>query len=378
MKFDTVIVGGGLAGMVAGIALQKAGRQTAIVSMGQNALHFFSGSFESMLEAPEAVKSIFEEAGIRLHYTPGVRLMPMGTFRESALSLEDISLFPDEKIGRKALIVNFVGYHDFFSSFLAEGLEKQGLECHICFLNLGEFLQSEPVPGQMRSVHIASRLDREWEKVVQEVRVLLKDDDTVILPQVFGLEDPSIPSRIRRAIPAQVVFAGTLPPSVPGVRTLKLLRKRYEVLGGTYLMGDEVTGAHIHEGAVHSVETKNLGTHYLEAKTFILAAGGFFSKGLQSTPTAITEPVFGADVSFPEDRNQWYAPSFAASQPYMNFGVMADEKLRVYKGGVPMKNLWAIGSILGQGRGDFGIGAGLAIRSALAAANVILSEAKNL
>jgi glycerol-3-phosphate dehydrogenase subunit B len=52
MRFDTVIVGGGLAGLVAGISLLKAGRKTAIVSTGQNALHFFSGCFESFQEAP--------------------------------------------------------------------------------------------------------------------------------------------------------------------------------------------------------------------------------------------------------------------------------------------------------------------------------------
>ena len=50
MKFNTVIIGGGLCGLTCGIALQKAGRSTAIISTGQNALHFFSGSFESLTE----------------------------------------------------------------------------------------------------------------------------------------------------------------------------------------------------------------------------------------------------------------------------------------------------------------------------------------
>ena len=125
MKFNTVIIGGGLAGLTAGISLQKAGLSTAIISQGQNALHFFSGSFESLEEAPRAMQEIFSEAGIRLHYSPGVRLMPLGTFRPASLSLEDIDLFPEPKFGRRVLIVNFKGYHDFFSSFLAEGLEKQ-------------------------------------------------------------------------------------------------------------------------------------------------------------------------------------------------------------------------------------------------------------
>ena len=34
MKFDTVIIGGGLAGLVAGISLQRAGQNVAIISTG--------------------------------------------------------------------------------------------------------------------------------------------------------------------------------------------------------------------------------------------------------------------------------------------------------------------------------------------------------
>jgi glycerol-3-phosphate dehydrogenase subunit B len=80
MRYDTVIIGGGLAGLTAGIRLQKAGKNTAIVSTGQNALYFFSGCFESIQEPTPEIQSLFSEAGIRLHYSPGVRLMPMGTF----------------------------------------------------------------------------------------------------------------------------------------------------------------------------------------------------------------------------------------------------------------------------------------------------------
>ena len=104
MRYDAVIIGGGLAGLTAGISLQKAGKSTAIVSTGQNALYFFSGTFESLREPSEQIRTLFSEAGIRLHYTPGVRLMPMGTFKESALSLEDVSLFPIPAFGKKVLV----------------------------------------------------------------------------------------------------------------------------------------------------------------------------------------------------------------------------------------------------------------------------------
>ena len=370
MRFDTVVIGGGLTGLVAGIRLQKAGKETAIVSSGQNALHFFSGSFESIGDPSRDITELFSESGIRLHYQEGVRLMPLGTFRPSALSLEDISLFPKEKFGNKLLLVNIVGYHDFFSSFLSQGLEEAGMSCRIRFLNLSDM--GINAPGEMRSVQLARTLDRNWEKVVQEVRLLLKDDDTVILPQVFGLEDGAIPGRIRQSLPAQVVFVGTLPPSVPGIRTLQLLKRRYEVLGGTYLMGDEVVQAHLHEGVVHSVVTKNLGQHYLEADNFILCTGSFFSKGLVSTPEKVYEPIFGADVSFPPERSDWYNPSFAEKQPYLGFGVCTDAHLKVLKDHTSLSNLYAAGSILGATHPELGMGAGMCLRSALKAADSIL------
>lgn len=371
MKLDTVIIGGGLAGLTAGIRLQKEGKKTAIISAGQNALHFFSGSFESIGEDSGEFVDFFAEAGVRLHYREGVRLMPMGKISPASLSLEDVSIFPEGGLPRKALIVNFLGYHDFFSSFLAEGLEKQGCDCRIRFIRIEEMERLRESPSEMRSVHIARIMDKAWEKVVQEIRVLLRDEDTVILPQVFGLKDASVPAKIRENIPARVVFVGTLPPSVPGIRTQLQLRRRYEVLGGTFLMGDEAISAETEGAKVLSVSTKNLQGHPLEADSFILASGGFFSKGLSSNPEKVWEPLFGLDVEALEDRNQWYEPDFMKDQPYMGFGVKTSPEFKGLKGGVPMDNLYIAGSILGATHPELGSGAGLALRSAFAVADLI-------
>ena len=62
-----------------------------------------------------------------MHYKAGVRLMPLGTFRKRPCRWKTSTSSPTPKFGSKVLIVNFLGYHDFFSSFLAEGLEKQGM-----------------------------------------------------------------------------------------------------------------------------------------------------------------------------------------------------------------------------------------------------------
>ena len=53
MKFDIVLIGGGLSSLVCGIKLQKAGKKCLMVSAGQNALHFSSGAFGLLGKLPD-------------------------------------------------------------------------------------------------------------------------------------------------------------------------------------------------------------------------------------------------------------------------------------------------------------------------------------
>ncbi len=372
MRFDTVIIGGGLSGLTAGISLQEAGRKVAIVSAGQNAMHFFSGNFEDIGPARDRVAALFAAAGVRTNAMDGLQLMPMGSFRPASLTLEDVTVFPDEHAAEKALIVNFTGFHDFYGTFIAEALEKAGATCRIRFVRLPEMEHLRLSPSEMRSVNIARAMDEHWEKVVGDIRILHKDEDLIILPQVFGLRDAAVLDKIRTALPARVAFVGTMPPSVPGIRTQMLLKRRFEVLGGTFLMGDEVTSAALHEGVVSSITTRNLDTARIFADHFILSSGGYFSKGLVTTPTQVIEPLFGLDIAYPENRNDWYDADFFAHQPYMDFGVKTDAELHAIKDGQPIQNLFAIGSVLGNTRKeDFGTAAGMAIRTAFAAADTI-------
>lgn len=416
MKFDTVIIGGGLSGLICGIRLQKAGKKCAIVSAGQSAMHFSSGSFDLLGRLPdgtdvdkplEALKSLPEDhpysilgeekvrkyaeeasaflngCGIKVDGDAAVntwRISPTGERKPSWLTLGDFTALKtkDGKIGNKALIVNILGYLDFNTKFLADSFERQGTICRISSVKLEEMERLRKNPSEMRATNIARVMDRDgvWEKAAEQVKGMLKDEDIVVLPAVFGLKDGSVIEKIREAIGVKTVFVSTMPPSVPGIRTQMTLKAEFERAGGRFLMGDTVVDADFNEdGTVKSIGTQNFGSIRLYADNFVIATGSFFSKGLIATPDRIFEPVFGVDLSYAEGRDQWFDRNFWNKQNYISYGAKVSKFLHASIDGKPIANLYAIGSIIAGSNTLYeGCGGGIALLTALAAADSILEK----
>ena len=418
MRFDTVIIGGGLSGLVCGLRLLREGKKCAIVSAGQNAMHFFSGGFGllsrmqdgSPVSAPlDAVGSLPAEHPYRkigkerisayaceaeaLFASCGIGLVgsaqknsyiisATGAVKPVWLAVDDMAVLesPDEKIGDKVLIAGIDGFLDFNSAFLALALEKRGCRCRIVSVTTEVTGRLRKNPSEMRASNIARLMSapEALQAFADGVRERLEDEDCIVLPAVFGLESGDAPARMRAMLGRKTVFVGTLPPSVPGIRSQMLLKKAYDAAGGVFLKGDEVTGADVLSGRVSAVVTANLGDERLYADDFVLAPGSFYARGLMAGPDGVYEPVLGLDVIADEDRGLWYDRDFFRKQNFIGYGVRTDESFRVSLGGVTLANMYAAGSVLGGCNPLYeGSGAGVAVMTAMRVSDIIAKSGSN-
>lgn len=408
MRYETIIIGGGLSALVSGIALAKEGKRVAIISSGQSALHFSSGSMElcSLGENPiEAIskldadhpysvlgiervaeslkqgRAILEQAGVKLrgsmdrnHY----RLTPIGQFKPAWLTIDDYVSVPslDEMPWRKVLLVNFDGYLDFFPKFIASGLAKFGVESRIESISLPELDNLRQSTTEMRASNIARMMSGEvLEKLAERVNTLLSDEDVVMMPAVVGLYDTKPVEQLRSLVERDLFFVPTIPASVLGVRTQMQLRSYFKSLGGDYFLGDNVVSGRVEGSKLLSVQTSNHEDVVLSADNFIMATGSFFSHGLIADSDRVYEPVLGLDLRSAGQRSEWYDKDLYSEQPYMKFGVEYNSQLQASIKGCVIENLYVAGAILaGQSAIEQGTGAGVAISSAIVVANNVLNR----
>ncbi|MCV9879374.1 glycerol-3-phosphate dehydrogenase subunit GlpB [Brenneria izbisi] len=417
MRYDVVIIGGGLAGLTCGIRLSEAGKRCAIVSAGQSALHFSSGALDLLACLPdgravsqplsalaelvslapqhpyarigvERITALLPEAQTLLNRSAVAvqgdyrqnhqRMTPLGKFRPCWLSPADSVTrgWSDALRWEKPLIAGIEGFLDFQSRIVAGTLQQQGIAARSDELKLPVLDGLRLNSSEFRSVNIARVLDdpENLAMLSDELSMLSSGNDVVIMPACLGLESTSVLRELHNAIGKPVMLLPTLPPSLLGLRLHQALSRRFRQLGGMVMPGDSVARAELgpHKARLY---TRNHGDIPLRATQVVLASGSFFSNGLVAQFDRITEPVFGLDVRFEARRECWSQQDVFAAQPYMQFGVMTDECLRPAVSGKTVAGLYAIGAVL-EGFDPIaqGCGAGVSMLSALYVADQILKE----
>ncbi|WP_323880547.1 glycerol-3-phosphate dehydrogenase subunit GlpB [Aeromonas caviae] len=424
MKFDSIVIGGGMAGLSAALRLAEADQKTLLMASGQSALHFSSGSVD-LLESdgdPRAALPAFmaahpdhpyskvgmqniegsladlqrhcAEEGLPLmrQERNHQRLTPIGTLKSTWLSPDTCACMTDAPAPDAILLATLEGFRDFHPALAAANLATHARFAHSRILTgeirLPQLAQFSRNPHEFRSADIARLFDKQGPgqqdllaDLAREISRMVQGCGVpgcrhIVLPACLslGLVGPRL-SELERRTGCTIKEVATMPPSLIGMRMQEALKRRFMALGGTFLTSERVLGARYDGDKVIGVHSQHGEDQLFEADHFVLASGSFFSRGLESRLGGIREPIFDADVLSLAERDAWAGRRLFDHHPFMGFGVKTDERLRVLRGGRPLTNLYGAGSVLAHYDPiKEGSGSGVAVATGWQAAGHILAE----
>lgn len=414
MKFETIIIGAGLAGVSAAIRLAEQGKDVALISAGRSAMHFNSGSLgllgfdnnhQPVSSPVEAVESLpdshpykrleaaslteFADNAADLLRRAGVktvgnvrenhmRITPLGLCRPAWLTLEQVvTLDTLKQLERPHVaIVGIAGFLDFYPRFIAAALEKEGFRCDLLTVDNPDLQRLRKSETEMRAANIARIMEGDaLTRFGESVRDVSRDSEAaaLILPAVVNFDGDGESLHLRQIVGRDLFYAPTMGVSIPGIAMHTRLMRHFLSLGGRLFNGHRVISAEFNDDSLVAVYTDKLDDDALRADNFIFAGGSFFSRGLVATPDEVIEPIFNLDTLAPSDRSKWFDSDLFGVQPVMNSGIAVDHTFRTLRSGVPVKNLYAVGSSLaGADSLSNDSGAGVALLTAIAVADRII------
>lgn len=427
MSYDCLIIGGGLSGLTCGIKCAGEGLRTVIISGGMSCLHFSSGSIDlfgyepgrkivynpfkyiqsiktSMPYHPyskigiktirESLEFFREETGredFRLYnngqdnhfHITAMGILKPTYFSQDSVFNEKLKLAIENKT--KIAILNFEGFRDQFPELAVEQLKTSSImknvEITTGTIKLPDYTDTGKNIMEFRSIDLARIFETErfLPRIATEIKKAAGDAGIVSLPAFIGINNfNEIHAKLQELTGLLIYEVPTLPPSILGMRLDNALKKRFASLGGEFSAGDRVIKGDISNGKVDCVYTENYGETGHHSRYYVLAAGSFFSGGLESGFNRMSEPVFDLKFNGRKNRAPWYSDDFlnTKSHPFLSFGVDTDSRLNPFDNkGTCVSNLFCAGAVLsGYDPIREGSGGGVAIATGYFAAQKIIGE----
>lgn len=412
-----VVIGAGLAGLVAAIRLAEGGVRVALLTKGTGGLQLGQGTVDILGYAPDRVSrpldalagfaashpghpyAVLDAALVRdavgycqalagpelLVGDPDINLQlptAVGAVRPTALAGPSMTAGACVA-GARFVLVGLRQLKDFYPELVAGNLNRTDLPGGGRLTARAVMLDFAAREGEVDSFGLtyARMLDDPAYRArfAAAVRAVVEPGETVGLPAVLGLDDLGAWADLAEQIGAPVFEIPLPPPGVPGMRLNRVLTAKAKAAGVRLVPGSNVTGFSTAGDAVRSVRLATAGgPRDFVADAFVLATGGFEAGALHADSYHhLHESVFDLPLRTPEGRlvhgDYWGDP-----QPLFTVGVETDESMLVrHPGGGPVyPNLYAAGGILaGATRWQEKSGEGIAVASAVRAADSILISA---
>jgi glycerol-3-phosphate dehydrogenase len=388
---DTLIIGAGLAGLVAAWQAASRGDKTRLITKGWGATHWQSGCVDVLgyyplgsaqpIESPaDALARLIQDNPRHPYALVGLNrieeslrsfqflcaqekyplhgssdhnwLLPsaVGAMRPTCLAPETM-IAGDLRNHAPMLIVGFEQFRDFYPALIAENLTAQGIPAAGVMLNL-------PILRERRFVSptVLARLFENQEfraAVVSAIRPFIGKSARIGFPAVLGVDSAlTVKSDLENQLGCPVFEIPTLPPSIPGMRLHKILMTAIERAGGRVFEGMQVLSAETENGRVTAVFSEAAARQKLHrAANFVLATGGILGGGVTVDHRGYAhDTVFDLPLTSLPDRTAWFRPQFLdpAGHPIFSAGISVDHSFRPLddEGRVIYSNLFAIGNTL--------------------------------
>ncbi len=314
--YDVVVVGLGLAGLVAGLVAARRGARTLVVGRGQGGLRQRHGALDvlgyhrglvasperelagfvserpehpyaltgaALGEALELVREAGADQGLDLVGDLGRNHLvatAAGTLRPSCLVPRTMEVsWP----GARVLVAGLAGYRDLWPELCATQLpvSAAGFDLHV-EARAVSLEEPSPSPRHLDGLALARCFDRAdfRERVAVGLRPHLDDALLVALPAALGVDDSGAVPDLEARLERKVIELPSLPPSVPGLRLEQALMGALRRAGGRTLVGPAARVV-VERGGVRRIELASSGHPTpLSVGRVVLATGGLRGGGL--------------------------------------------------------------------------------------------------
>lgn len=369
---DVLIVGSGMAGMVAALAAAARGKSVRIAARGAGALAISGGCvdvlgyvdgrpvtgnpLEAIPQLPEThpyrligapgvavaldfLADVCRRQGLELVNTSGANLWTptiLGTFRPSWLCPphSDRSVLANADL---IMIVHLPWIKDCHAGMVLKILRKQKSLKDKRF-SLPEL--SSPLPPTHRNLtpldmarYVDTPEGESW--LLGQLRPHVSaarragDRVAVLLPPVLGVKhSTAVARRLSEALDCRLLEMAVPPPGVGGLRIRTALLGALAEAGVTLAENVRVVEARVEGRRCLSLFCDAPDKRReVEADSFIIATGGFLGGGNVASPGKAREAIFDLDLGAPLTVEAWSVPDVFDPQPYAGLGVRVNGRL---------------------------------------------------